>query len=64
MIQSDVCVARVGSGPFPTEIDDENGKKLQEIGGEWGVSTGSFWLMECSWVISYHLQADGEDVVG
>ena len=41
-------MTRVGSGPFPTEIDDENGKKLQEIGGEWGVSTGR--RRRCGWL--------------
>ena len=31
---------RVGSGPFPTEDLGEIGTKLQDIGGEIGVSTG------------------------
>src|SRR3954466_3692885 len=31
---------RVGSGPFPTELFDEDGEKLWKIGGEVGVSTG------------------------
>ncbi|KFH46085.1 Adenylosuccinate synthetase-like protein [Hapsidospora chrysogenum ATCC 11550] len=31
---------RVGSGPFKTEDTGEYGTKLQEIGREWGVSTG------------------------
>jgi adenylosuccinate synthase len=31
---------RVGSGPFPTELFDENGEKLRSIGGEFGVTTG------------------------
>jgi adenylosuccinate synthase len=31
---------RVGSGPFPTELDDEIGLHLQERGGEIGTTTG------------------------
>lgn len=38
---------RVGSGPFPTELFDEDGEKLQRIGGEIGVSTGR--TRRCGW---------------
>ncbi len=31
---------RVGSGPFPTELDDEWGERLRSVGGEYGVTTG------------------------
>src|SRR6201989_2173632 len=31
---------RVGSGPFPTELDDELGATLREAGGEYGTTTG------------------------
>ena len=31
---------RVGSGPFPTELFDEDGEALRRIGGEVGVTTG------------------------
>lgn len=31
---------RVGSGPFPTELLDEDGERLRTIGGEVGVTTG------------------------
>jgi adenylosuccinate synthase len=31
---------RVGSGPFPTELNDEYGERLRKIGGEVGVTTG------------------------
>jgi adenylosuccinate synthase len=31
---------RVGSGPFPTELFDDDGEKLRSIGGEFGVTTG------------------------
>jgi adenylosuccinate synthase len=38
---------RVGSGPFPTELFDENGEKLWKVGGEVGVSTGRD--RRCGW---------------
>ncbi|NYG54553.1 adenylosuccinate synthase [Nocardioides perillae] len=38
---------RVGSGPFPTELFDEDGEKLWKIGGEVGVSTGRD--RRCGW---------------
>ncbi len=31
---------RVGSGPFPTELHDEQGEYLRKTGGEYGVTTG------------------------
>jgi adenylosuccinate synthase len=31
---------RVGSGPFPTELNDELGERLRKTGGEYGVTTG------------------------
>jgi len=31
---------RVGSGPFPTELFDDDGEKLRSIGGEFGTTTG------------------------
>ena len=31
---------RVGSGPFPTELHDEVGEKLREVGHEFGATTG------------------------
>ncbi|KAI5863910.1 Adenylosuccinate synthetase [Durotheca rogersii] len=39
---------RVGSGPFPTEDFGEIGNKLQEIGHEFGVSTGR--RRRCGWL--------------
>lgn len=33
-------VTRVGEGPFVTELDDETGAKIREIGHEFGVTTG------------------------
>ena len=38
---------RVGSGPFPTELFDEDGEALRRIGGEVGVTTGR--NRRCGW---------------
>ncbi|MFF5210065.1 adenylosuccinate synthase [Streptosporangium sp. NPDC000396] len=38
---------RVGSGPFPTELDDEMGDWLRTTGGEYGVTTGR--NRRCGW---------------
>jgi adenylosuccinate synthase len=38
---------RVGSGPFPTELFDEDGESLRRIGGEVGVTTGR--ARRCGW---------------
>jgi adenylosuccinate synthase len=38
---------RVGSGPFPTELFDEDGEALRKIGGEVGVTTGR--NRRCGW---------------
>jgi adenylosuccinate synthase len=38
---------RVGSGPFPTELFDEDGERLQRVGGEIGVTTGR--SRRCGW---------------
>jgi len=38
---------RVGSGPFPTELFDENGAFLSKVGGEVGVTTGR--NRRCGW---------------
>ncbi|MGA1610322.1 MAG: adenylosuccinate synthase, partial [Candidatus Nanopelagicaceae bacterium] len=38
---------RVGSGPFPTELFDEDGERLRSIGGEIGVTTGR--ARRCGW---------------
>ncbi|MCS7254481.1 MAG: adenylosuccinate synthase [Armatimonadota bacterium] len=39
---------RVGSGPFPTELKDEVGDKLREIGMEYGATTGR--PRRCGWL--------------
>ena len=31
---------RVGSGPFPTELDNETGEKMRQVGREFGATTG------------------------
>ncbi len=38
---------RVGSGPFPTELFDEDGEKLRSFGGEFGTTTGR--SRRCGW---------------
>ena len=38
---------RVGEGPFPTELDDENGQRLGERGHEFGTTTGR--KRRCGW---------------
>jgi adenylosuccinate synthase len=38
---------RVGAGPFPTELFDEDGEALRKIGGEYGVTTGRD--RRCGW---------------
>ena len=38
---------RVGEGPFPTELFDEDGENLRRIGGEVGVTTGRH--RRCGW---------------
>lgn len=40
-------VTRVGGGPFPTELRDKTGEKLQEIGAEFGATTGR--PRRCGW---------------
>ena len=39
---------RVGSGPFPTELFDEIGDKIQEKGAEFGATTGR--KRRCGWL--------------
>ena len=40
-------VTRVGEGPFPTELLDEQGEWLRQTGGEFGVTTGR--PRRCGW---------------
>lgn len=41
-------LTRVGNGPFPTELDDEDGEKLGRIGHEFGATTGR--PRRCGWL--------------
>lgn len=46
-----ICKAyctRVGEGPFPTELFDETGKKMRDIGHEYGAVTGR--ERRCGWL--------------
>lgn len=38
---------RVGGGPFPTELFDEDGERLRKVGNEYGATTGR--PRRCSW---------------
>ena len=52
---------RVGSGPFPTELFDEVGEKMCEIGHEFGAVTGR--RRRCGWIdlvaLRYAIMVDG-----
>ena len=39
---------RVGSGPFPTELDNEIGEELRKLGSEFGATTGR--PRRCGWI--------------
>ena len=39
---------RVGSGPFPTELFDEDGKRMASVGHEFGATTGR--PRRCGWL--------------
>lgn len=39
---------RVGKGPFPTELDDEVGRHLRQVGEEFGSTTGR--PRRCGWI--------------
>lgn len=58
---SKAYVTRVGSGPFPTELLEETGEKLRQIGGEFGATTGR--PRRCGWfdsmVIRYAVRING-----
>ena len=52
---------RVGSGPFPTELFDETGRRLRDIGHEYGAVTGR--ERRCGWLdmvaLKYAIMIDG-----
>jgi adenylosuccinate synthase len=39
---------RVGNGPFPTELTDDTGERLREVGAEFGATTGR--PRRCGWL--------------
>ena len=41
-------MTRVGSGPFPTELDDEVGEMIRDKGQEFGTTTGR--PRRCGWL--------------
>jgi len=52
---------RVGSGPFPTEQDNDQGQKLRDEGGEYGSTTGR--PRRCGWLdmvaLKYSIMLNG-----
>ncbi|MBO4230873.1 MAG: adenylosuccinate synthase [Bacteroidales bacterium] len=52
---------RVGSGPFPTELFDDTGERLRQIGHEFGAVTGR--PRRCGWIdlvaLKYTVMIDG-----
>ncbi len=52
---------RVGSGPFPTELFDEDGKTMGRVGNEFGATTGR--PRRCGWLdlvaLKYAVQVNG-----
>jgi adenylosuccinate synthase len=56
---------RVGEGPFPTELLDEDGEKLRTIGNEFGATTGR--PRRCGWfdaaLVKYSAMINGLDSV-
>ncbi|MCK6598144.1 MAG: adenylosuccinate synthase [Bdellovibrionaceae bacterium] len=52
---------RVGSGPFPTELNDEVGQKIQTDGHEFGATTGR--ARRCGWLdlvaLKYAVRVNG-----
>ena len=41
-------ISRVGGGPFPTELFDDDGETMVKVGGEYGVVTGR--RRRCGWL--------------
>ena len=52
---------RVGSGPFPTELFDDEGSKLRSVGNEFGSTTGR--PRRCGWIdlvaLKYSIMLNG-----
>ncbi len=56
---------RVGGGPFPTELHDETGMRIRELGREYGTTTGR--PRRCGWfdavAVRYTARLSGIDVI-
>jgi len=56
---------RVGGGPFPTELDDEIGQRIRELGREYGTTTGR--ARRCGWfdavAVRYTSRLSGIDCI-
>ncbi|MHA1771672.1 MAG: adenylosuccinate synthase [Candidatus Thorarchaeota archaeon] len=56
---------RVGAGPFPTELHDDVGRRIQEQGGEFGTVTGR--PRRCGWLdlvaLRYAVQLNGASLL-
>jgi adenylosuccinate synthase len=56
---------RVGNGPFPTELTDNEGDKLRKVGAEFGATTGR--PRRCGWfdapLVKYSAMINGIDCV-
>lgn len=54
---------RVGEGPFPTELFDDDGERMRSVGGEFGATTGR--PRRCGWfdalIGRYSAQINGVD---
>lgn len=52
---------RVGSGPFPTELHDDTGERMRQVGREFGSTTGR--PRRCGWLdipaLKYAIQING-----
>jgi adenylosuccinate synthase len=52
---------RVGMGPFPTELFDETGQKMRDVGNEYGSTTGR--PRRCGWIdmvaLKYAIMVNG-----
>lgn len=56
---------RVGGGPFPTELDDEIGQHIRDVGNEYGTVTGR--PRRCGWLdavaTGYSARVSGVDTI-
>lgn len=52
---------RVGKGPFPTELNDETGERIRNVGAEFGTTTGR--PRRCGWldilILKFAVRANG-----